>query len=140
MNGFIDATQESGAAFVTRGIEGPVVMLNLLRFRDTADYAEHPELAPKAQISGRDAYEKYIAHTRPFLEAAGGKLLFMGKAEHFLIGPMEECWDLVLVVEHASVEAFLGFARNKAYLAGAGHRNAALLDSRLLPMWEFERG
>ena len=43
---YLEATQESGRAFIMRGISGSVVMLNLLRFRDRADYSVAPHLAP----------------------------------------------------------------------------------------------
>lgn len=43
----LEPTQEAGRAFFQRGIAGPVVMLNLLRFRTLADYAANPELAPR---------------------------------------------------------------------------------------------
>lgn len=135
----LDPTQENGRRFLERGITGPVVMLNLLRFRDVADYSGAPELAPEAPISGKEAYNRYMAHTAPFLTAAGGELLFMGSGGHLLIGPEEAQWDLMLLVRHASVEAFMGMATNEAYLAGMGHRTAALEDSRLLPLSEISR-
>jgi hypothetical protein len=42
----IHPTDENVHALIDRGIDGPVVMLNLLRLRDMADYSDHPELAP----------------------------------------------------------------------------------------------
>ena len=36
----------------------------------------------------------------------------------------------------SATAAFLAFASNRAYLAGVGHRTAALEDSRLLPLSE----
>ncbi len=131
---YIDPTQEAGAALFSRNIEGPVVMLNLLRFKEVADYSDHPELAPENTISGVEAYEKYIAHTLPFLAEAGSEVLFAGEGSPFLIGPPDETWDRVLLVRHASLTEFLKFARNEGYLKGAGHRTAALADSRLLPI------
>ena len=131
---YLDATPEAGRAFVMRGLEGPVVMLNLLRFRETADYSKAPHLAPEASVSGREAYRRYIEHTLPFLREAGAEVLFQGEAGPFLIGPPEERWDRALLVRHASTGAFLAFAQNEAYLRGAGHRTAALADSRLLPL------
>jgi len=131
---YIEATQEAGRLFVMRRIQGPVVMLNLLRFRDMADYSVTPELALPASISGAEAYERYIAHTLPFLEAAGSTVLFSGTGGSWLIGPGGEQWDRALLVQHQSVQAFLAFARNPEYLAGMGHRTAALADSRLLPI------
>jgi uncharacterized protein (DUF1330 family) len=134
MDRYLEPTQESGAAFVRRGIAGPVVMLNLLRFRDIADYSAAPELAPDEPITGAAAYRRYEEHTAPFLEEAGGEVLFKGAGGHVLVGPPGERWDLVLLVQHQSSEAFLSFATNQDYLAGIGHRTAALEDSRLLPV------
>lgn len=133
---YLDATMDAGRAFYKRGISGPVVMLNLLRFKETADYSGSPELAPENPITGKEAYRLYKKHTVPFLEEAGGEMIFLGKGGHFLIGPEEEAWDEVLLVRHASVDKFMAFARNEGYLKGIGHRTAALTDSRLLPIEE----
>lgn len=137
-NRYLEVSQEAGAAFFQRDIRGSVVMLNLLRFRDVADYSATPELAPETPISGRDAFQRYIDHTQPFLRETGGELLFLGEGGPFLIGPPDERWDLVMLVRQRSRQDFLAFAQNAAYLAGIGHRTAALEDSRLLPMVETE--
>ncbi len=121
-------------ALLDRGIEGPVVMLNLLRFRDVADYSVTPELAPPEPISGRLAYDRYIEHTLPFLEMSGGSLEFLGDGGSWFIGPSEERWDLAMMIHQSSVESFFGFADDPAYLTGLGHRTAAVEDSRLLPL------
>ena len=134
----IEPTDEAGAAFFGSPPEGPVVMLNLLRYREVADYSEHPDLAPPSPVSGRDAYAIYAAHTLPMLSDVGGEVLFSGYALPFLIGPADETWDAVLLVRHKSAEVFLSFAQNEEYLAGLGHRTAALADSRLLPVVEGE--
>jgi len=136
---YIEPTQEQGAAYFGKPPAGPVVMLNLLRFREVADYSKSPELAPDAPISGREAYERYAVHTIPFLTEAGGELLFQAEGGHHLIGPTDERWDMVLLVRYPSAQVFLTFASNAAYLAGLGHRTAALEDSRLLPMSEPAR-
>jgi hypothetical protein len=111
-------------------------MLNLLRYRETADYAAHPEAAPSAPVSGADAFRRYYDETLPLLRAKGGDVLFFGTADRFLIGPSDEAWSAVMLVRHRSVEAFLSFATDGAYLPGTTHRTAALLDSRLLPVIE----
>lgn len=133
---YLEPTQESGRALVIRGIEGPVVMLNLLRFRGVADYSAMPELAPPEPISGEQAFQLYVAHTKPYLEASGGELVFLGKGGHFLIGPADERWDAVMLVRQRSIGDFMAFAGNTEYLQGIGHRTAALEDSRLLPIVE----
>ena len=137
---FLDPTQESDAALFSRDITGEVVMLNLLWFREVADYADNPELAPDEPISGREAYQKYIDHTLPFLNVTGGEILFLGEGGSYLIGPQEERWDCVMLVRQASLSDFMAFASDQAYLAGMGHRTAALEDSRLLPLVEFLGG
>ncbi|MCU1599394.1 MAG: conserved hypothetical secreted protein [Frankiales bacterium] len=45
-----------------------------------------------------------------------------------------ERWDVVMLVQQESVQDSLSFAGNPGYLAGTGHRAAAVEDSRLLPM------
>jgi hypothetical protein len=131
---YLEVTQDSGRAFFSRNVAGPVVMLNLLRFRAVADYSATPELAPAAPISGEAAYRRYVEHTRPFLERSGGEVLFHGRGGAFLIGPSDERWDAAMLVRQASAASFLAFASDPAYLSGIGHRTAALEDSRLLPL------
>ena len=135
---FLEVAEEAGVALFRRNITGEIVMLNLLRFRDVADYSANPELMPSRPISGAEAYQKYIDHTLPFLKKSGGDLVFLGKGGNFLIGPREERWDLVMLVRQKSLSDFMAFSSNQEYLAGIGHRSAALEDSRLLPLVESE--
>ncbi|RRD20412.1 DUF1330 domain-containing protein [Brucellaceae bacterium VT-16-1752] len=134
---YLEPTHEAGRTFVQRDLAGPVVMLNLLRFRGVADYSSHPELAPARPISGAEAFNLYVEHTLPFLRETGGDLLFLGHGGPFLIGPADEHWDLAMVIRQASAASFLSFASHKGYLAGLGHRTAAVTDSRLLPLSEI---
>jgi hypothetical protein len=132
----LEATQEAGREFFSRNIQGPVVMLNLMRFRTVADYSNAPHLAPSTQISGEAAYKLYMDHTLPFLTKSGGEVLFYGSGGRFLIGPSDERWDAAMLVRQASLASFLAFASDQSYLLGMGHRTAALEDSRLLPLVE----
>lgn len=134
MQTYLEPTQESGRAFFMRGITGSVVMLNLLRYRAVTDYSASPHLAPATPTSGESAYSLYMDHTMPYLERAGGKLLFFGRGGTFLVGPDHERWDAVMLVQQSNTASFMAFASNAQYLEGLGHRTAALDDSRLLPM------
>lgn len=133
---FLEPTQEAGAALFRRNIPGEVIMLNLIRLREEADYSSNPNLAPKEPISGKEAFQKYIDHTLPFLKESGGGLMFLGYGGKFFIGPQSEQWDIVMLVKQSSLADFMEFASNQEYLAGIGHRSAATLDSRLLPIVE----
>ncbi len=133
---YLDPTDESVRALIDRGIDGPLVMLNLLRLRSVADYGDVPELAPPTPISGRAAYEHYIAHTRPFLEATGGSLVMVAEGGQFFVGPRAERWGpcaarpaeqsrrLLLVREQSRVSC-----RNRP-LHRRGRRHAALAPRR----------
>lgn len=136
---YLEATHESGKALVMRGIQGSIVMLNLLKFKDIADYSSSPQLAPTQPISGYEAYKIYIQETIPYLEKAGGELIFLGLGGPFLIGPADEYWDAAMLVQQTSVSDFISFASNQEYLIRAlGHRTAALEDSRLLPLAPYK--
>ena len=130
----LDPSHENVVALIERNIEGPISMLNLLRFRDVADYANFPALAPAGAISGRAAYELYMTHTLPFLEATGGSISLVGEGGSFFVGPTDERWDLALIVRQTSMEDFFAFASNEEYLTGVGHRTAAVADTRILPL------
>jgi hypothetical protein len=136
----LEPTWEAGRAFMARSPQGSVVMLNLLRFRDVADYSATPQLAPAEAISGAQAFQRYIEHTLPYLRESGGDLLFLGHSGHFLIGPPDERWDMVMLMRQQSVASFMAFASHEAYLAGIGHRVAALEDARLLPLLSTDAG
>jgi uncharacterized protein (DUF1330 family) len=129
---YLDVTQEAGARFFGGPSSGPIVMLNLLRFRETAVFPEGK--TPDVPMSGREAYRAYMKHTAPFIEEVGSEVIFSGQADHFLIGPEAEQWDMALLVRHKSKEVFLQFAQHTEYLKTMYFRTAALADSRLLPM------
>ncbi len=135
---YIDATPEAGKNFYLSNLAGELVMLNLLKFKPTADYSGFPNLKPKQTITGKEAYQKYMEHTLPYLEEVGGVILFYGRSHSFLIGPDYEKWDAVLLVKQKNKETFLQFASNKGYLEGIGHRVAALEDARLLPIQQAD--
>jgi uncharacterized protein (DUF1330 family) len=135
---FLEPTQETGAELFSRKIPGEVFMLNLLRFREIADYSSFPELDPGKPISGKEAYMKYVHYTLPFLKESGGDISFLGEGKKYFIGPQDEQWDMVMIIRQNSLSDFLAFASNKEYLAGMGHRTAALEDSRLLPLTELK--
>ena len=127
---FIDPTPESFRALsrdVPKGV--PIVMLNLLRFRDAAAY---PDGSGHAPCTGREAYARYGTHAFPAVAAAGGEVLFSGDALAHPIAPPDERWDEVLLVAYPSIGAFFTMVMAPDYQAQSVHRTAALLDARLV--------
>ncbi|MCR8723849.1 DUF1330 domain-containing protein [Frigidibacter sp. ROC022] len=131
---YLHPTDATARALIARRIDGPILMLNLLRFRAEADYAATPQLAPEAPVSGAEAYGRYSREITPLLEATGGAVIFEAEGGGWFIGPEAEHWDRVLIVRQASLQSFFAFAGDPAAQTALAHRTAALADSRLLPM------
>jgi uncharacterized protein (DUF1330 family) len=110
---------------VPKGV--PVVMLNLLRFRELAAY---PDGRPA--ISGRAAYAKYSAEASTQVAQVGGSLVWIGEARGSVIGPPDEQWDQIFLIRYPSIEMFIRMIRSTAYQDIVVHRTAALKDSRLI--------
>ncbi|MBN1656272.1 MAG: DUF1330 domain-containing protein [Deltaproteobacteria bacterium] len=117
--------------------DGPVIMLNMLRFRDHARYPKGSDYPP---CSGREAYRRYGVEAIRHVHAVGGKNLWWGAVQLALVGPEDEEWDEVLLVQYPSRAAFLRMASDPDYLACSVHRTAALSDSRLIAMREIVIG
>jgi uncharacterized protein (DUF1330 family) len=108
--------------------EGPVVMINLLRFKDRADGVDEAD-----GITGAEAYHgRYAPGVLAHLERVGGQVLLAAAAQESVIGPHDGEWDMVLAVRYPSRRAFLDMIADADYLAVHAHRAAALADSRLI--------
>jgi uncharacterized protein (DUF1330 family) len=109
--------------------DGPVVMLNLLRFAEKA--------AGDSKKSGADSYETYGEQMREIMAKRGIKLLWRGRGDSVVIGDdQEDAWDMVLLVEYPSRKVFLEMGASKEYEKVGEHRTSALVDSRLIACTE----
>lgn len=120
-------------ANVPKGV--PVVMLNMLRFREIAAYPDG-----KPTISGRQAYAKYNQGASKLVAQHGGSLVWFGQARGAVIGPPDENWDRIFLVRYPSIEKFIEMIASAAYREIVVHRSSALKDSRLIVTVEKERG
>lgn len=134
MRGYSTFTKEIFTAFRENNREGPVQMLNLIRLRDQADYPDG------RKISGKEAYNLYSEGSADAFAALGGKILWRGQFEQTVIGPEEERWDICFIAEYPTVESFVDIIRNPQYREAALHRQAAVLDSRLIRLAAAENG
>jgi uncharacterized protein (DUF1330 family) len=111
--------------------DGPVVMLNLLRFAKTAG---------GNAATGAQSYETYGDQMREIMAQRGIKLLWRGRADSVIIGDDDgDDWDMVLLVEYPSRKAFIEMATSKDYEKVGEHRTAGLADSRLIACTEQYR-
>jgi len=126
MSGHIDPTKEAFAAFRNSDRPGPIHMLNLVRFRDEATY-------PDGRVAtGVQAYAAYGRESYPVFTRLGGRIVWRGDFEMTLIGPGIERWDECFIAEYPSVAAFVEMIRDPVYREAVKHRQAAVLDSRLI--------
>ena len=123
----IEPTPQQFARLAACEDSGPIVMLNLLRFKERADGIHAGQ-----GITGAEAYARYGAAVAEHLERVGGRILFALGPEDSVIGPQDGEWDLVIAVEYPSRRAFLEMTSSPDYLEIHGHRAAALADSRLI--------
>jgi uncharacterized protein (DUF1330 family) len=107
---------------------GPIAMVNLLKFRQRAAYAD----GRAEEISGREAYMRYAAAMRPIVEAGGGRFLFSGEVQGLIIGQVDDLWDAVGIAEYPSRAAFHRIATSAEVQAIGVHREAGLAGQLLI--------
>ena len=113
---------EQSKAMLEAGPKGPIVMVNLLKYRDKAEYADGRE----SDLSGREAYGIYGQAVAKLVEAHGGRIIFAGQVSHLTIGVVDELWDDVALVEYPNRGALLAMSTSAAYAEIAPHREAGL--------------
>jgi uncharacterized protein (DUF1330 family) len=126
MANHIDPTKETFAAFRAADRPGPIDMLNLVRLRAQAAYADGRE------ATGAEAYAAYGRESEPVFRRLGGAIVWRGAFELMLIGPQDERWDHCFIARYPSVAAFVEMIRDPVYREAVKHRQAAVEDSRLV--------
>ena len=126
-----DPTRAQFDAFKDLPRDQPIEMLNLVRFRDLAEYPSDHAHAGKG-LKGAEAYKKYGAETGPILAKVGGTILWRGTFEATLIGPTDEKWDASFIARYPNAAAFLAMVTDPDYQKAVVHRQAAVLTSRLI--------
>lgn len=110
------------AGFTEGATEGPIYMLNLLKYRDRAEYAD----GRKTTLTGREAYELYTQGVRELLKEFGGSLTFKATVERLTIGEVEELWDDVAIAMYPSRAAMLEMMQSDKMQEIGQHRAAGL--------------
>lgn len=102
--------------------DGPFVMVNLLKFKERAEYADGSE----PELSGREAYGRYGAEVSKLVEALGGKVFYSGAVTGLMIGEVEDMWDAVALAQYPSLASFQQMALSPEMRAIEHHRSAGL--------------
>lgn len=110
------------AALQEPGPEGPIVMVNLLKFRDRAQYPDGRD----ADLSGREAYHRYGRAVVKLVEGVGGRVLYAGDVTFLALGRADDLWDEVALAEYPDRGALLRMSTSEEWRAIAVHREAGL--------------
>ncbi|MXN53006.1 DUF1330 domain-containing protein [Shinella sp. AETb1-6] len=98
----------------------PVVMLNLLRFREDG---------------GRERYAEYLAVATPIVARFGAEIAYIGNGLPALSAEPGQAWDAVALVRYPNRRAFVDMAMDADYRdKAAPMREAALAEAVLQPL------
>ncbi len=115
-------TAEQIPAFFGAPEDGPFVMVNLLRFKAKAEYADGAD----GHLTGQEAYWRYAEAVAKMVEALGGSIQYSGAVTGLMIGEVEELWDMVALAQYPSLAAFQKMATSPQMHAIEHHRSAGL--------------
>jgi len=108
--------------FFEPGAEGPIYMLNLLKFKKKAEYEDGRE----TDLSGAEAYALYGAAVSKILINLGGGGMFNAKVERLMLGEVEQLWDTVAIAMYPNRQAMIEMMQSEEYQAIHHHRDAGL--------------
>ena len=111
----------------------PVVMLNLLSFKEEADGGNEG-------MSGQSSYMLYAEKMRKFVESKGGRFIWSGRVDSMLIGESDADFQVAGLVEYPNRKAFLEIA-SSAHVAEIGQdRSKGLAGQWLIATTETKIG
>jgi uncharacterized protein (DUF1330 family) len=103
-------------------------MLNLLKFKEKAEYAD----GRQTDISGAEAYGIYAEEMGKLIEADGGRMVFSALMNVLVIGEGDLEWDVVGIAEYASLKSFQEITASTKYQEINVHRDAGLAHQLLI--------
>lgn len=118
----VGPNEDQMKAFQDPGPDGPIYMVNLLKFKEKAEYEDGRE----TDLSGREAYGLYGEAVGKLLVKHGGGPVFGGQVTHLTLGAVEDLWDTVAIASYPNRKAMLEMVSSPEYQECAVHRNAGL--------------
>lgn len=109
-------------AMFEAGPNGPIFMVNLLKFKDKAVYAD----GRPTSLSGRAAYQIYGEAVMKLLPKFQGTPIFAGNVTFLSLGQVEELWDEIAIARYPNRGALAAMSTSEEWRAIAVHREAGL--------------
>ncbi|WP_420623559.1 DUF1330 domain-containing protein [Candidatus Poriferisodalis sp.] len=104
------------------GPDGPIYMVNLLKFKDKAEYEDGRE----TDLTGYEAYQLYGRAVMKIIQDYGGEIQFAADVTFLALGQVEELWDEVAIAKYPNRGALLAMASSDEWRAASVHRTAGL--------------
>ena len=114
--------EEQIQGFLEPGAEGSICMVNLLKFKEKAEYEDGRE----TDLTGREAYELYETGVKKLLQGIGGGIGFEGDVERLMLGEVEELWDVVALAVWPSRQVMFEVMQSPQMQEISVHRSAGL--------------
>ena len=129
---------EQIAAMQEPGPRGPIYMVNLLKFKDKAEYADGRE----SRLSGREAYQIYGQAVSQIIRDYGGSVVFAADVSMLALGQVDELWDEVAIATYPTRGDLVAMSMSDAWREAAVHREAGLagqlnIETTLMPGFEL---
>jgi len=118
----VHPTKEQMEGFLEGDDNSPITMVNLLKFKDKAEYEDGRE----TNLSGKEAYAIYGKEVVKHLKNVGAEWIYSGDVKRLMLGEIEELWDLVALARYPSKKAMFDMITNPEYLESNKHRTAGL--------------
>jgi uncharacterized protein (DUF1330 family) len=130
----VDPTRQQFDEFKALPRDTPIMMLNLIKLRTESVYPDG------TVVSGAEAYQSYGRESDAIFERVGGEIIWRGKPESVVTGPLDEQWDIAFIARYPNAKSFLAMVTDEDYKKVVVHRQLAVEDSRLIRMGEAEAG
>ena len=139
MTTYIDPSPANFQAFKDLPRDRPIHMLNLLQYRELAEYPEGHQHHGNGW-SGRRAYEEYGTTSGAIFQRVGGTIIWRGAFETMVTGPDGKAWHDGFIAHYPNAGAFFEMIKDPDYQVAVQNRTAALVDSRLVRFAPGEGG
>lgn len=104
------------------GPDGPIFMVNLLKFKEKAEYEDGRETT----LSGREAYMLYARAVTEILPEFGGRAVFVADVSFLSLGQVEELWDEIAIVMYPGRSDLTRMSMSPEWREASVHRTAGL--------------
>lgn len=122
VNEVMPASAERVEQMLEPGPDGPIFMVNLLKFKEKAEYEDGRE----TDLTGREAYQLYGRAVSQLITEYGGEVTFVGDVTFLAVGQVEELWDEIAIAKYPTRRDLFDMSSSAEWQEAAVHRAAGL--------------